>query len=379
MVTESHIQAIARFLIGFGTEEDDIWRDYNLDFCTYRPIVYDANGIPVSIDPVDNSGYSLGSLQWDFGQGSDLATPFIQAFQNWMNLNPQATPLVSTPAFAIKALTLQGPTLKSTPSSGLRKQDVQALSEFVRSDGGSDWVNTNIDNLLIGSDQQSKVIVGGTSYGLSLVAVARAIEPTATFKKFDGRNQSDITDLLYAIGMKAYNQNQVAFTKNLLPFLGGDLQPADVLNWCQQLSPALKSGVGDAVMRSQFWTKLISGSQKQWLLDIQSVMASQSLANPCVTSKTSGAYLVAKQVFEDPDLFGKFVQAIQANTDFVTANFFDAVSGAIALNATTGRLKPGLMVKKQIAYAWDASGNAYKLNGNTWSAIPIKSINIKQL
>jgi hypothetical protein len=130
MSAESYIQAIARFVVGFGTEQDNIWRDYNLDFA--GKITYDAEGRPVSFAPVGNSGYSLGSLQWDFGQGPDLAGPFIEAFEAWFKNHPKATPLKSDPEFVTRGVALQGKALTAEPALGLKRQDVLALSEFVR-------------------------------------------------------------------------------------------------------------------------------------------------------------------------------------------------------------------------------------------------------
>jgi hypothetical protein len=378
MASESHIHAIARFLVGFGTEEDEVWRDYNLDFA--GRIDYRSDGVPASIRPVDNSGYSLGSLQWDFGQGPELVGLFIDAFEAFAKANPNATPLVSDPEFASRALALQGHALVNQPVAGLRKQDVQALSEFVRSDDGSDWVNTQIDELLIGSDQQKKVVVRNKSYGFSLVGVARQVEETTAFKKYDTLRRGDVTDLLYAIGMKTYNQSQSAFTKKLSPFLSGQPSPAEIERWCQQFGNALKSGVGAAVRDSKLWSRLLSAQNAPQLLsDITNTMDTQCRTNPCRISKTSGDYVVAKQVFETPDLFERFLVATQQNKDLVIKNLFDSTSGAIAKDKRTGRFKPGLLVKNKIAYAWDAAGNAFKHDGNSWSMIPTKNINIKQL
>ena len=60
-------------------------------------------------------------------------------------------------------------------------------------------------------------------------------------------------------------------------------------------------------------------------------------------------------------------------------HLFDAKSGAIQVHPVTNRLRPGLMVKKRTAYAWNAAGNAYSQTGATWTAIPAASINIKKL
>jgi hypothetical protein len=85
MASEAHLRGIARFLIGFGTEEDSDWRDYNLDFCGC--IKYGPDGVPILIKPVDDSGYSLGALQLDFGQIQGAVEPFISAFETWQKVS----------------------------------------------------------------------------------------------------------------------------------------------------------------------------------------------------------------------------------------------------------------------------------------------------
>jgi hypothetical protein len=377
MATESYIQGLARFVVGFGTEQDDVWRDYNLDFA--GRIGYDSVGNPTSFAPVGNSGYSLGSLQWDFGQGPDLAGPFIESFETWFDNNPKASPLKSDPEFATRAVALQGNMLTPRPALGLKRQDVQGLSEYVRSDSGSDWVNINIDQNLIGSDAQSHIVVLGKAHGFSLVGIARQVETTPAFRTFDSQHNADATDLIYLIGMKTYNQSPGNFTRKFLPFLSGNPSLAAIQAWYQQFSGGLKSGVGAVTDLSTFWSGWRSANSGPLRLLVEGEMNSQCLANPVAVSKTRAAYVVAKQVFESTARFAEFGKAIKNGTDFIDMHLFDAKSGAIQVHPVTNRLRPGLMVKKRTAYAWNAAGNAYSQTGATWTAIPAASINIKKL
>ena len=377
MATESYIQGLARFVVGFGTEQDDVWRDYNLDFA--GDISYDSSGNPSSFAPVGNSGYSLGSLQWDFGQGQDLAGPFIESFEAWFDKNPKASPLKSDPEFVTRAVALQGKVLTPNPSMGLKRQDVQTLSEYVRSDPGSDWVNVNIDQNLIGSDAQSHVVVLGKTQGFSLVGIARMVEATQAFKGFDAQHDTDATDLIYLVGMKTYNQSPVSFTKKLLPFLKGSPTLAGIQNWYKQFSGGLKSGVGAVTDLSTFWSGWRTANNGPLRLLVEGEMNSQCLANPVAVSTTRATYVVAKQVFENTARFAAFAKAIENGTDFIDKHLFDAKSGAILIHPVTNRLRPGLMVKKKTAYAWNGAGNAYSMTGATWAPIPVASINIKKL
>jgi hypothetical protein len=376
MIPVAHIQGIARFIVGFGTEEDMYWRDYNLDFdgC----IKYGNDGVPTKIEPVDSSGYSLGSVQLDFGQMPGAAEPFITAFETWLAANPTAAPLASDRASAILALTKDGKALRQDPASGLRQQDVKALAAYVRSPAGSDWVNTQIDNYLIGNDQQLTVSYSGENYGYSLVGIARRAEGTAAFQNYAGQGRSDMTDLIYAMAMKTYNQGQTACTQSLLPFLSGNPPEDQIENWPPkgQFSDALKTGVTSAVNISQIWTKLIAAQPPQWLADIKNAVETQSLANPRAASASSGIYLATRAVFENSDLIRNFVNALQTGVDYFPAGVFDLATGAIVIVGKTGRIHQGVMVKNQVGYAWDTAGDAYKLVGGAWSKIDIGTITI---
>jgi hypothetical protein len=377
MIAEARIQAIARFLVGFGTEQDDVWRDYNLDFA--GKITYGTDGQPTAFNPVGNSGYSLGSLQWDFGQGQDLAGPFVEAFEAWIKANSKATPLANDPEFVTRGLALTGNILRQKTSLGLSRQDVKALSEFVRSDEGSDWVNTNIDQNLIGSDTQLNIVVLGKTHGLSLVGVARKVEVTKAFKSYDAQNATAVTDLILAIGMKTYNQSPSAFTRKLIPLLSGSPSVSELSNWYKGFSGGLKSGVGAATSLSGFWADWCKANSTPLRDQTQSEMLSSCLLNPCLISKTDGEYVVAKQVFENPPQFAAFSSAIERGKDYINLKLFDSKTGAIQTNPLTTRLRPGLLVSKNSAYAWDAVGNAFRLDKDKWTPLPFTQINIKKL
>jgi hypothetical protein len=375
MATEAHIQGIARFLVGVGTEEDEFWRDYHFDFCgniTYDP----RTGAPVTVNPVEESGYSLGCLQLDFGQTTAAAEPFVTAFESWHRVNPTSLGLVNSHEFVVDALTSDGSKLKANPSTALYRQDVEALSAFVLSPDGSDWVNANIDNALIGSDSQTKSIYDSQ---YTLVGIAREMEATAAFKNAQSATK---TDLLYAMTMKAYNQAPGHCIDKLLPFLKTDPSDADIVSWPNNFSGAFKDGVGSAVTLSQAWAKLITPAPKwtppPWLLDLASVMDAQCLANPRKASAASGAYVAAKQAFESPAYFPSFAQALQAGGDYVPARLFDASTGAIRIETQTGRITQGVMVRNKIGYVWDTASNAFQWAGGKWSPIPVDKINGKR-
>jgi hypothetical protein len=375
MATEAHVQGIARFVVGFGTEEDEHWRDYHFDFCGH--IDYDpATGAPLQVHPVEKSGYSVGCLQLDFGQTTAAAEPFVAAFDAWHKANPGSEPLVSTHAFAIKALTSDGATLHNHPTRALHQQDVAALSAFVLSPAGSDWVNQHIDNALIGSDAQRKSVYNGE---WSLVGIAREMEARAAFKAADEAKHVAMTDLLYTMTMKAYNQNPRHCTKEFLPFLDTSPSEQEIIAWPNKYSGAFRDGVNNAVDLSRMWSALITPTAKwtppAWLLAVRDLMDEQALSNPRTTSASSGGYVAARQAFEASGWFPAFVQALQAGKDYFPKGLFDLKTGAIVVVPETNRVHQGVMAKNDIGYVWDTAGDAYQLKNGAWSPIAIDKIN----
>lgn len=377
MTIEGHVQGIARFVVGFGTEEDDKWRDYHFDFCGH--IDYDpATGQAIAVRPVEESGYSLGCLQLDFGQVTEAAAPFIDSFETWQKKAPDRKPLISQPAFAITALKKNGEELAAAPQSALWRQDVEALSTYVLSPDGSDWVNQNVDNVLIGADARKKSTYNGE---WTLVGIARDAESTSSFQSAQAAQNNAKMDLIRAMVMKAYNQAPGHCIDKLLPFLNTDPADSEIEAWPKQFSGAFASGVGGAVKLSGMWASLLSStpswSPPKWLIDLQNVIDAQALANPRKASAESGAYLAARLVFECPEWFPSFAHALATGRDYAPNGIWDTATGALKLVSETGRVHQGVMCKDKIGFFWDTAGNAFQLNDGVWSPMQIKQITHK--
>jgi hypothetical protein len=63
-LTESTAQSLSRFVVGLGSEWNKQYQKYRIDFAA-NPIMRD--GVQIGLIPVANSGYYVGTLQWDFG------------------------------------------------------------------------------------------------------------------------------------------------------------------------------------------------------------------------------------------------------------------------------------------------------------------------
>ncbi|MCP3442010.1 hypothetical protein [Bradyrhizobium sp. CCGUVB14] len=376
-VAESHVQGIARFIVGYGTEEDENWRTYHFDFC--GNISYYDDGKPKVIKPADNSGYSLGMLQLDFGQTTSAAKPFLDAFDNWHATTPGSPALISTRDHALTALTSIGPVLADDPSKALWRQDVEALSAFVITAAGSDWTNKNVDCALIGSDAHHTSPYGEPT----LMASARRVESTRAFQLAQHAGNAHFIDLLYALSMKGYNQGPKRWRESLLVFLETGPSEDDVAAWTESdRSDKWLGGQAHTVANAKAWSSLTSsngGTKPQaWLTGLKVVMDTQAMANPITTSKISAEYVALRQVFESASYFQAFAQAVAAGKDYIPSRLFDPKTGAIAINSTTKRIVPGVMTKGRVAYVWDIMGNAYQMINEAWSPVDIGRITSKR-
>ncbi len=85
-MTDDELRAVAYFAVGVTSEGSNAGPDvsYRLSFAGNV-----RNGV---MDPVDNSGYSFGTLQIDLGQHPDVARQMLDSYQRWAPAQPAALP-----------------------------------------------------------------------------------------------------------------------------------------------------------------------------------------------------------------------------------------------------------------------------------------------
>jgi hypothetical protein len=178
-------------------------------------ISYDASGVPTSISPVGQSGYSLGSIQWDFGQRSGAAAPFLIAFQAWAqnnNINPWQ---YQSQNDVVSALSSKGSSLSNNPSSGLNQNTIALLNQFLSDPAGSGWVNTNLTNTSIGLSDATAI---NAAFGVdqqTLSNVGLQVQNSITGASL---NVEDL-GLVESWAMKIENQGGDTAANQLLAFL----------------------------------------------------------------------------------------------------------------------------------------------------------------
>jgi hypothetical protein len=208
-LSEQEQQALARFVIGFGTEF--VRTDYEISIAA-NGVRYNPDGSLGAISPVGNSGCSIGSLQWDFGQRPDIVPSFVSAYQFWASSTGNQVFSASEASAVVTALSSNGSALRATPGIGLSQDQLGLLDKFVASGGGADWVNLQLDARIIGNSTTPTVTYNGVSYGNTLVGAADKIEATLSGQLFSGASDNGkALGLAEVVGMKISNQSPGLF------------------------------------------------------------------------------------------------------------------------------------------------------------------------
>ena len=76
-LADAELRALAYFSIGIGSEGSIGGRDVSNRLAFAGTL---RNGV---MDPVGNSGYSIGTLQTDLGQHPEAAVQLVDAYQAW--------------------------------------------------------------------------------------------------------------------------------------------------------------------------------------------------------------------------------------------------------------------------------------------------------
>jgi hypothetical protein len=215
-LTDDELRAIAYYAVGVTSEGKDV--AYQLGFAGKRLHAMDGT---VLLEPVGNSGYSVGELQTDLGQNHKDAAALVNAYQDWAERNhpgaeagwvlgdarrAEQTALLQRDGHHIRDanftaddaayLKQHGTHMPShlLPQSGPDIDPVfrSHLDTFLSTDAGRDFVN--------GLDAQQ---LDGPN-GL-MVRVAVPLKATNLYKHSNPKEQAEI----FAMAAKAYNQSQI--------------------------------------------------------------------------------------------------------------------------------------------------------------------------
>ncbi|WP_158880051.1 peptidoglycan-binding domain-containing protein [Rhodanobacter sp. L36] len=81
-LTDGELRAVAYYAIGVSTEGSDI--AYKATYCGNT--IHNRDG-SIALEPIGNSGYTIGEMQTDLGAQPDVASELVNSFQDWAKVN----------------------------------------------------------------------------------------------------------------------------------------------------------------------------------------------------------------------------------------------------------------------------------------------------
>ncbi|UXA58751.1 hypothetical protein M0D47_08130 [Xanthomonas prunicola] len=188
-LTEKELRATLYFAVGVTSESR---------YDAYRLVVAGDKASTPTLEPADNSGYSIGTIQKDLGQhyqpndpnGENVPRDLINAYQDWARAHqPQSLFNDDQATRAVADLGRDGDAIRNDHGRPLDADVKSRLDAFLASDAGITWVHdrdvAQIDKLM-----------------------DRAIAPLQRSNLYQNASLDDQVKLAAMVG-KAYNQNEV--------------------------------------------------------------------------------------------------------------------------------------------------------------------------
>ena len=125
-MTDDELRAVAYFAVGVTSEGSNAGPDvsYRLSFAGNV-----RNGV---MDPVDNSGYSFGTLQIDLGQHPDVARQMLDSYQRWATAQPDRAAVELTQTAYDTTLEALQRTGREMRAAGAHDIDRSNINRFLR-------------------------------------------------------------------------------------------------------------------------------------------------------------------------------------------------------------------------------------------------------
>jgi hypothetical protein len=138
-LTDAELNAISYFAIGVGSEGSVAGRDVSNRLSFAGTIGADGR-----MDPVGNSGYSIGTLQTDLGQHPEVARTLVAAYQDWARTNhPDWVLDPAQQQQTISDLSRNGRTIEAQDGRAMDAGVKSHLDQFLLSDAGVRYVHDN--------------------------------------------------------------------------------------------------------------------------------------------------------------------------------------------------------------------------------------------
>lgn len=356
-LSDAEIRAVLYFAVGVTSESGEK---------SYRLVVAGDRASTPAIEPADNSGYSIGTLQTDLGQhyqprnprGENVPRDLVDAYQTWARANRREWVLDDAQrAETIADLGRQGNDIRNDGGRPLDAVIQRRLDAFLASDDGIGWVHgrdvAQVDKLM------------------------RNAMPALTGSGLYATASPDDQMRLVAIVGKVYNQNEARAGTILRDLRDGRYADVD----------AISTAVDRLVARSNDYfeggrDKALRGAEVA--VALRGVSADSPLrpawasvlANPVVNpTQLDGQPATPDLPHHYPTIRNLFVQYDKA-LPFIAALDRGSAYAATRADAQhperfTGR---GLVASGDELIVWDTTGRGHGRIGGEWQHIDRDSL-----
>ncbi|AEL08779.1 conserved hypothetical protein [Xanthomonas campestris pv. raphani 756C] len=354
-LTDQELRATLYFAVGVTSESG---------YAAYRLEVAGDNPRTPLLEPADNSGYTIGTIQTDLGQhyqpnvpnGENVPRDLVNAYQQWAN--GQQRDLVLSEQQVDQAIADLGRNGRAIRADAGRPLDVEVksrLDTFLSSNEGISWVHqrdvAQIDKLM-----------------------DRAIAPLQRSELYKNASLDDQVKLATMVG-KAYNQNETRTGPMIRNIEANQYHSvADVSAAIDGLNPRV-TGRGDYLEMGR--DKALEGA------DVVNALRNADPASPLASAWTSvvadplvdptalaAAHTGPNLAHEYPTVKNLFLHYNRAE-EFVGA----LDRGVTYQNASTDRADPtrfngaGFYAAGNDLVNWDKTGQGHAFLGGTWSGV----------
>jgi hypothetical protein len=357
-LTDNELRAAAYYAIGVSTEGSDI--AYQLSFC--GDTIHKPDG-SVALEPIGNSGYTIGELQVDFGAQPNTAKALVDSFQTWSKTNHPDWVLSNQQAAQFASdLGRDGRHIRDPnydadvkqygrghipashlPASG---QDIDQtfkahLNAYLASDAGKTFTHQEdvkqVDNLMSN--------------------VATHLEKTDLYKHATPDDQAKI----FAVVAKAYNQGP-AFADGILKGIDDKeiTSLADINKRIDTFPDYMRTGRDAALSGAETFNALRNASEHNAIHDSWQAVSANPLVNPTQLGNDPAHPHLPEQY---ATVKGTFVQPAQGRT------FVDALEkgGSYNYGDPSSSHSRGFYVEGKDFVQWDRNGHGRAFIGGQWS------------
>ena len=232
-LTDAELRSTLFFAVGVTSESGDK---------AYRLVVAGDNAATARIEPADNSGYSIGTIQTDLGQhyqpgirnGENVPGELVDAFQAWARVqHPDWVLDAAQRSQTVSDLGRTGRQISAQNGRALDATVKSHLDEFLATDTGITWVHdrdvAQVDKLM------------------------REAMPSLTQSTLYRNASSDDQVRLAAMVGKVYNQNETRAAPLLAALRGNQCVSVDAVSaaitWIGARSPDYFETGRDAALR----------------------------------------------------------------------------------------------------------------------------------